>query len=74
MRNGFEIVVVKTKLFNKMVQNNILKERAISSDLYLQRNNDGSLRKYGYNAFSYDNSFWGKTKKEALEKAKKYNA
>ena len=74
MRNGFDIVVIKTKLFNKMVESGTLKERAISDKVYLQRNLDGSLRKYGYNAFSYNNSYWGKTRKLALEKAKENNA
>ena len=74
MKNGFSIRAVKTKDFNKMVLNGSLKDRAITSDFYLQINKDYSLRQYGWNAFSYNNSFWGRTKKEAIEKAIKHNA
>ena len=69
-RNGKSLLCVPVKLFNEMVKRGTLKERNLSSPLYLFRNLDGSLKRSGYIAFTSNCAILGKTKKLALERYK----
>ena len=72
-RNGFSLLCIPVKTFNRMVELGTLKERKMTSPLYLFKTNKGKNRKTGFVAFTYDSAFFGKTQKEALESYKKYH-
>ena len=69
-RKGFDIKTMPVTEFNNAVRNGSLKDRAITSHAYIQYNNNGEERKSGYVVFTYDNAYFGKTKKLAIRKLK----
>jgi len=70
VRKGFGIMTLPVTEFNNQVRSNGLKDRAITSNAYIQYNNKGEERKSGYVAFTYDNAYFGQTKKLAIRKLK----
>ena len=69
-KNGFSIMTLTAVNFTLAIDNQRLTHRGISNPFYKILNNNGSYRRYGYVAFTYDNAYWGKTKKEAIQKLK----